>query len=212
MEHYLERGYRCFLVRDVPQYALSSDVEVVCEDGDCFGCIHRQGGDRESYRRKRPLTLEDMMSQGYTCVLTHQRDSGVVCEDGKCFQCSPPGGQELEYPVTVKFLDRAEDFVDDHKRQDCGLFLRKNSDDDDVCHEGKGSGFCDGDLCVRCCPEISIKNGGDMKTLLREHVLEKVEDLAKSGRQCFVKFSKNIKESPGDVVECSTGVCFVCRR
>ena len=29
MESYLEKGYKCFLVRDVPQYALREEVEVV---------------------------------------------------------------------------------------------------------------------------------------------------------------------------------------
>ena len=62
-------GHTCFLVRDVPQYALAAHVEVVCEDGDCFGCVPRSGGE-ERRRQQRPRTLEEMMGLGYTCVLT----------------------------------------------------------------------------------------------------------------------------------------------
>ena len=69
VEQLLGRGHTCFLVRDVPQYALAAHVEVVCEDGDCFGCVPRSGGE-ERRRQQRPRTLEEMMGLGYTCVLT----------------------------------------------------------------------------------------------------------------------------------------------
>ena len=42
VEHYLRRGFECFLVKDVPKYALTDDVEVVCDDGVCFGCMIEQ--------------------------------------------------------------------------------------------------------------------------------------------------------------------------
>ena len=54
-------------MRDVPKYALTDDVEVVCDDGDCFGCIHRSSGTREEVK---PKTVDEMMTLGYTCILT----------------------------------------------------------------------------------------------------------------------------------------------
>ena len=42
VEHYLRKGFECFLVNDVPKHALTDDVEVVCYDVDCFGCIIEQ--------------------------------------------------------------------------------------------------------------------------------------------------------------------------
>ena len=66
VEHYLRNGYRCFLVRDVPEYALADDVEVVCDDGDCFGCILRPGNKEEI----KPKTVDEMVDLGYTCILT----------------------------------------------------------------------------------------------------------------------------------------------
>lgn len=80
MERYLEKGYKCFLVRDVPKYALREEVEVVCDYGDCFGCVLGMGETRGKYRegqhhyqqqqRRQPKTLNEMMGLGYSCVLT----------------------------------------------------------------------------------------------------------------------------------------------
>ena len=73
MERYLEKGYRCFLVRDVPQYALREEVEVVCDDGYCFGCVLEETKENQHYQRQQrhqPKTLDEMMGLGYSCVLT----------------------------------------------------------------------------------------------------------------------------------------------
>ena len=79
VERYLEKGYKCFLVRDVPQYALREEVEVVCDDGECFGCVPGQGEARGKYRegqhyhnqqRHQPKTLGEMIGLGFSCVLT----------------------------------------------------------------------------------------------------------------------------------------------
>ena len=42
VKQHLRRGFECFLVNDVPKYALTDDVEVVCDDGVCFGCMIEQ--------------------------------------------------------------------------------------------------------------------------------------------------------------------------
>ena len=79
MDRYLERGYKCFLVRDVPDYALREEVEVVCDDGYCFGCVPGLGETGRKYREqqhyhqkqtRQPKTLNEMMGLGYSCVLT----------------------------------------------------------------------------------------------------------------------------------------------
>ena len=66
VERFLERGYKCFLVRDIPKYGLAEDVEVVCDDGDCFGCVKTGRSDR----RAEELSVEEMLSLGYSCSVT----------------------------------------------------------------------------------------------------------------------------------------------
>ena len=75
VERYLEKGYKCFLVRDVPQYALREEVEVVCDDGYCFGCVLglEETGEKQRYQQQQthqPQTLDEIMGLGYSCVLT----------------------------------------------------------------------------------------------------------------------------------------------
>ena len=64
VERYLERGYKCFLVRDVPQYGLAPAVEVICDDGECFGCI------KTDTRQQAPRSVDEMVALGYTCSVT----------------------------------------------------------------------------------------------------------------------------------------------
>ena len=64
VERLLERGYKCFLVRDVPEYGLAPAVEVVCDDGECFGCIHTPSS-QETAR-----SVDEMVALGYTCSVT----------------------------------------------------------------------------------------------------------------------------------------------
>ena len=64
VEEFLERGYKCFLVRDVPEYGLAPAVEVVCDDGECFGCI------KTARRQETARSVDDMVALGYTCSLT----------------------------------------------------------------------------------------------------------------------------------------------
>ena len=65
VERFLELpGYKCFLVRDVPEYGLAPAVEVVCDDGECFGCIKTAG------RRDTARSVDEMVALGYTCSVT----------------------------------------------------------------------------------------------------------------------------------------------
>ena len=71
LERYLEKGYKCFLVLEVPKEALREEVEVLCDDGYCFGCIRGESRDRRNEKQRHsPETLADMASLGYSCVLT----------------------------------------------------------------------------------------------------------------------------------------------
>ena len=67
VEDYLLRGFTCFLVNGVPLYALTDDVQVVCDDGDCFGCLERSSGRGEELK---PKTLDEMLALDYICTLT----------------------------------------------------------------------------------------------------------------------------------------------
>ena len=55
------------MVNGVPLYALADDVEVVCDDEDCFGCLERSSGRVEELK---PKTLDEMLALDYTCTLT----------------------------------------------------------------------------------------------------------------------------------------------
>ena len=67
VERFLERGYKCFQVRDVPDYALADRVEVVCDDGECFGCMKTGGSGTVQDIEETPLSVDEMLSLGYTC-------------------------------------------------------------------------------------------------------------------------------------------------
>ena len=66
VEDFIARGYKCFLVQDVPEYALADDVEVICDDGNCFGCVLRS----ERKEKLKPKTVHEMKALGYRCVFT----------------------------------------------------------------------------------------------------------------------------------------------
>ena len=81
VEDLIARGYKCFLIKDVPEYSLADDVEVVCDEGKCFGCILRS----ERNEKRESKTVDDMKALGYRCILTSTKNSvsdDVICEGG----------------------------------------------------------------------------------------------------------------------------------
>ena len=66
VEQFLARGFHCFLVRDVPQYGLAPAVEVICEDGECFGCLNTNTASRQ----ETAWSVDEMVGLGYTCSVT----------------------------------------------------------------------------------------------------------------------------------------------
>ena len=56
VEDLMARGYKCFLIKDVPEYVLADDVEVVCDEGKCFGCVLRS----ERQEERKSKTVDEM--------------------------------------------------------------------------------------------------------------------------------------------------------
>ena len=201
-ENYLRRGHRCFSVRDVPEYALVSDVEVVCDDGHCFGCIQTTDNNVNTDQNSAPLTVSQMLGQGYTCVLTLSTSGpGVVCEEGKCFKCSPPEGQE--YPVSLVFLDQAEDMLDDGHT--CSITLQH------VSRDLTTQVLCEAGLCLHCWRGPG-QVSGDMR-LITERTVERAEHLAKRGYTCNVVTDGQVSSHAvlSEETVCDGELCFVCR-
>jgi len=202
VERFLERGFKCFLVRDVPEYGLAEGVEVVCDDGECFGCMKTGGSGKVE---EAPLTVDEMLSLGYTCSVQSRREgeaeSGLVCEGGKCYHCSPPALQEL--PVSIRFLDRAEDYLEDG--YGCGLGLKS------VLSDTPASQIilCEGELCLVCWVGNS-KKSSQVRTI-REASVEQAERLAKRGQECSVVFGRPDSASTSATSLCEPELCFVCR-
>ena len=69
VKDFIARGYKCVLVQDVPEYALADDVEVICDDGNCFGCVLRS----ERKEKLKPKTVDEMKALGYRCIFTRQK-------------------------------------------------------------------------------------------------------------------------------------------
>ena len=176
VEDYLENGFNCFLVNDVPKYALVDDVEVVCDDGDCFGCIHVE----EKHSKKPSKNLDDLLALGYTCTITRKTiedGDDIVCENGKCFSCTNPSASNKEYPVSRRFLDQAEDYLDDG--YNCGLALQQVSKE-----SPRDKILCEGDICLICWEGSTT--GDQVANMISESVVEKAEHLAKQGYNCKV--------------------------
>ena len=54
---------------------------MVCDDGECFGCIDHTDSNQQG--RRQPLTVDEMLSLGYSCLLTLKSDgSDVLCDGG----------------------------------------------------------------------------------------------------------------------------------
>ena len=89
-----------------------------------------------------------------------------MCDGGKCFRCSPPGGQQQhqqqEHPVTRRWLDTAEDLAEDGRS--CGVFPRHEAAA--VSCSGAAE-VCEGEVCLRCCPEHEYDMGRHRKYLIR---------------------------------------------
>eukprot|EP00092_Neocalanus_flemingeri_P024840 GFUD01026936.1.p1 GENE.GFUD01026936.1~~GFUD01026936.1.p1 ORF type:complete len:286 (+),score=91.58 GFUD01026936.1:210-1067(+) len=132
VEDYLERGHSCFLVNDVPKDALNANVVVICDDGDCFGCIEAddysepplqaKSLDVEEYAVTKHFLdeAEDFLEDGYKCGLSVQpvnNRSGkekVVCEGQLCLVCDVQSKTRREQVVTLSqvVVEMAEDLVD----------------------------------------------------------------------------------------------------
>ena len=202
VERYLEQGYRCFLVRDVPEYGLADSVEVVCDDGECFGCMKIKT--RESGRRQeRSLSVEEMVSQGYTCTRVRSDGPGVSCEEGKCYHCSPPARREM--PVSSRFLDTAEDHLEDG--YNCGLAVRSDSAESPASEVI----LCQEELCLICWRGGSRNTERRHVRTITEASVEKAERMAKRGEKCVVVFSKSEPTAPSGSTACDAELCFICR-
>lgn len=200
VEDFLESGFKCFLVNGVPKYALADDVEVVCDDGDCFGCIQA----KETLPKKKKKSLDEYLDLGYTCAITRKTaedGDGIVCEEGKCFSCTSDNGPNEEYPVSRRFLDQAEDYLDDG--YNCGLTLQLDSPRDDV--------LCEGDLCLNCWLGSDAEGKGTK--VITEVIVERAEDFTKEGYKCAAILSgkKHVQNEKRVKTICGAEVCFICR-
>lgn len=198
VEDYLENGFQCFLVNGVPKYALSKYVEVVCDDGDCFGCIKA----RENVPKK--TSLDEYLDLGYNCAITRKTaedGDGIVCEEGKCFSCTSDIVPNEEYAVSRRFLDQAEDYLDDG--YNCGLTLQLDSPREDV--------LCEGDLCLNCWLGSDAEAKGTK--VITEVIVERAEDFTKKGYKCAAILSgkKQDQNENGAKTICGEEVCFICR-
>ena len=143
---------------------------------------------------------------------TNSDSVGVTCDGGKCFKCSPPDEssilQEEEFPVSARFLDQAEDYIDDD--YSCGLY-HKHDYIRGKCDPTRK--LCEGDICIRCCYVRLAQADG---SYVSEYILENVEKLIKMGLKCSAKLDgRPASTSPGEEIVCERGgskVCFVCRR
>jgi len=198
VEDYLENGFTCFLVNGVPKYALAGDVEVVCDDGDCFGCME------VSENPPKKKSLDEYLDSGYTCTITRKSPEdgdNIVCESGKCFFCTDGNAPSEEYPVSRRFLDQAEDYLEDD--YNCGLTLQLDSPRDDV--------NCEGNLCLNCW--LGSAEDGKGTKVITEDIVERAEDLAKNGYRCGVTLGVNeqVENEVGVQAICGSEVCFICR-
>lgn len=215
VESFLQSGYKCFLIRDVPQYALAEEVEVVCDDGECFGCIDHTDNNQQG--RRQPLTVDEMLSLGYSCLLTPKSDgSDVLCEGSRCFQCSPPSDQQSHkeqgyYPVSLRWLDYAEDALDDGFN--CGVYLQKTDHQTLDPNKEFNRNSCDGRVCLNCW-RSSQPRDSSVNTRLTEMNVERAERLVKRGMRCGVSFGE-AEDMPRDrnaEIFCDSGICFVCKK
>ena len=171
-------------------------MEVVCDEGKCFGCVLRS----ERKEKRKSKTVDEMKALGYRCVFTSSINSdsdGVTCEGGKCFKCSPPT------TVSAKFLDEAEDYLENE--YGCGLYHKY----DFVRANCSKRVLCEGDICVKC----KCKDQSD-GSFVSEEILEKVEDLTRTGMKCSVRLHGAPSSSEDEEIICERGgskVCFVCR-
>jgi len=213
IDNFLEAGFKCFLVRDVPKYALAEGVEVVCDDGECFGCIEYT--ERNQQGRKQPQTVDEMLALGYSCLLTSESEGpSVLCEGGRCFQCSPPKDQKSHeepdyYPVTLRWLDYAEDALDDGYK--CGVYLQKPDQQNPHPKRETERQLCEGRICLQCWWN-SQPQDNYLLTMLTERFVERAEKLVKMGMKCGVSWGKKVEDMPLNAEKlCESGICFVCQ-
>ena len=134
------------------------------------------------------------------------KENSDVCEGGMCFKCSAPQGASVEHPVSRRFLDDAEDLVDNGRV--CDLY--PNGGDPIGC-AGERS-VCEAGLCLRCCAGPQGGQG------LSENIIQRVERLAEAGMRCGVILgpearSHTPQEAPGVLTVCDGDkVCYVCRQ
>ena len=123
----------------------------------------------------------------------------MVCEAGKCYQCQPPSPASQEFPVSARFLDQAEDRLEDGYK--CGLTVSPGAKDQVV---------CEGELCLVCwvgSTQYQSASVSEVK-IVSEASVRKVERLAKRGQRCVVVLDRR-SEDPGTV--CDDQLCFIRR-
>jgi hypothetical protein len=201
VEDYLESGFNCFLVNDVPIYGLK-DIKVVCDDLDCFGCIKV----KEDSPRTKIKSLREYIKLGYTCTITkktaHQGDD-IVCKYGKFFFCTLNSASGEGFPVSRGFLSLAEEYLDDG--HNCGLTLQSNF----TAH--RSAVLCTGQICLNCWRGHYDEAGRDTK-VITEDIAERARDLAKDGYKCAAVFGQ-VKTDVGiKNIICGEEVCFTCRK
>ena len=122
----------------------------------------------------------------------------MLCEAGRCYQCRPPAGQE--FPVSARFLDEAEDRLEDG--YSCGLTASSGG-------EGRDRVLCEGELCLICWvgnTRYQSASASEVK-IISEAAVERAESLAKRGQRCSVVLGRRTEPS----AICDDDVCFICR-
>ena len=125
----------------------------------------------------------------------------MVCEAGKCYQCQPPASQE--FPVSARFLDQAEDHLEDGYH--CGLTVSPGTRD-----RTRDQVVCEGELCLICWlgnSQYQSASSSEVK-IISEASVRKVERLARRGQRCVVVLDRRSGD-PGTV--CDEELCFICR-
>jgi len=140
VEDYLEDDYTCFLMAGIPKEAFKDDVVVICDDGECFGCMNNvapvtqnaQGSSTDRYEQfavtKRFIDEAEDLLEDYNCGLTitnkpsnNQRTVRTVCEGSLCLVCS--SDRKDLVPVTRNTVEVVEDLLDTGYR--CSAVLEK---------------------------------------------------------------------------------------
>ena len=106
-----------------------------------------------------------------------------------------------QFPVTKRFIDDAEDLLEDFS---CGFTIQPIK-----IQARNEKVICEGSLCLVCGPNTSSR-----EDLVRvtESTVEVVDDLVDTGFTCVAVLEiVKATRTPGEKIVCDKAMCFICR-